>query len=63
MSKPYYKTLEDVPQLVKDEYMGNNYSFRVPPVPHNRWTIVDWINYVTFYRLEVVDGEYKLREV
>lgn len=52
MSRPHYKTLEDVPHHVKIEYVNSRYRFNAPPVPPSRWTAVDWINYVTFDRLD-----------
>ena len=52
MSRPHYKTLEDVPAHVKEEYVQHRYKLNVPPVTPHRWTAVDWINYVTFDRLD-----------
>jgi len=62
MVKPFYGSLEQVPELVRLEYVALRYRFNAPPVPPRMWTAVDWINYVTFDNLEVVNGEYALKK-
>lgn len=51
MSRPHYKTLEDVPSHVRREYAAHRYLFSAPPVTHSQWAAVDWINYVRFTHL------------
>lgn len=48
MSKPHYKTLDEVPARIRQAYTEGDYSFRAPPVPTFGWRAVDWINYVNF---------------
>lgn len=60
--KPFYGSLEGVPEFVRLEYVAGRYSWYAPPVPSNMWMAVDWINYVTFDNLEVVNGEYVLKK-
>ena len=52
MSRPHYKTLEDVPHHVEIEYVQSRYHFSSPPLPPRLGTAVEGINYVTFDRLD-----------
>jgi hypothetical protein len=46
-----YRTLEEVPVLVRNEYAKHAYTFAPPDVSPSNWSAVAWINYVTFDNL------------
>lgn len=42
----FFKTLEEVPQSIRDMYAVGLYHCEAPPVPSGAWTELSWINHI-----------------